>query len=416
MSASLGFMELLECKEFKIKKSLWNMVLKKDPFADIKKNTACFLKARIYSTTLFGHRFEGVISLQYDILDQAAFIKSEMYNRASVSVMVIEYLQKKLNPLLADYFWLYGNYASPAMKFYQAVRDSKGDIATVKPLEFPGDITKKAEALSEIDLTRGCRVNFLTLQFLSKEDWKSKETYMRPEEIELVWDNFEEAKLEELLNAYLAQKTWLSIQTQSFRNNDGKTVTAELINNNLKITWRDPKHSLQGRTKIYRTEGGFKKDFESGLLIADSKYYNGEAWDYNLDLGKSYYYTVIDGWISQERVEGTIKDVYHTDDLCRFSISASQKPEKTPLQIYREEQEFEAAKAKEDLKQKMEVEIAALNYDMEKRNRLTKVRDQFAKGFLDGRSLADLSKDEKNMYDELLKVIDFQIRRITMIK
>jgi len=415
MSSSFDFIEILDFTKFPVKDGLLDILLGPDPFQSIFEGNIGRIKTQVSIMTLFGHKIEGILSFQYTIKDRKAFIASGAYdNTSSLGAMVVDYLHATLNPIiLDDYFYIYKYIESPFVAFYKAIRDTKSKIVAVEPAALNIDIAPAADQMAADNLLCGCFVKLGTFDALEKKDWIYQEAYMTADEVQKVWDNFDSAKLYELAYLSLEEIKQRSMKQQTFRSHAGKTIKAELLGNNLKIFWKDPQQSLKGKTKIYREEGGFSPVLESGVMIADSAYYNGEAWDYKLTPDKPYYYTVIDSW---EQRDSDGRQEHKTNELCRFSVIADTTTSKTDEQIeeYKEQKRLEAGKKKIDNHFMVDDDMNALKVDVEKRKRLLKARDQFANDLLDGKQPDEFNEVEQRTYEEFLELIDFQIKQFTM--
>ena len=206
---------------------------------------------------------------------------------------------------------------------------------------------------------------------------------------------------------------------QIYTRNQIEIRTVE-IDKGLFIKWEN-KRSDKGNIQIFRRNGSFSKDLfsesENGILVINSHMREGETIDY-LDENLSYYYTVNYKYPVVDIVTSLFvggKDNLY-DHIARFSARLSKLKNKSQLTEYLEEKSFEAAKKKIDNEFTVDEEIDALKVDMEKRKRLAKARDQFAKEFLDGKDPGQLDEEDRKMYHELMELIDFQIKQFTIRK
>ncbi len=396
----------------------------KEIYPKIQNDVVAECTAQIECITLFKHRFEASLFLQYTIKDRDKFIGEGAHRDSeAVSQIIDHFICNVLTPEMADYCWIYNiNHSASYPILYKLKRGKTKDDISLTQSNYFTDLLPQIITEAKRHVFSGCYISYARVMPLDSDYWINKEGGdMTKDEVSLLRSQYDNMELEELSVLYFKNKQKEMIEAShegSFSPYKGTIITYKVDAGNLKIAWTGL--DVSGRLKIIRADDkGLPTDPRSGVMIADSKYKNGQIIDYNIPRGRPIHYSVI-----RECFEG---DQVKFSALARFSVMLAEEQKKeeekkekeednTPLKEYIKTKAFETAKKKIDIEFKVNEEIDAFKVDMEKRRRLAKARDQFAREFLDGKELDQLTEADKKMYEELMILIDFQIRQFTTRK
>ena len=358
------------------------------------------------------------MNLQYTISNREEFFGNGVHkNGNAVAQVVMNFLYNVFVPVMEDYFWVYDidhNIKHPILLTVD--RGKSKDDLSIRQANYFSDVMHKIHTEAKKHVLYGCYISHASFQALENKYWINKQgDYMTKEEVSLIKGKYGELFFKEgavlLMNSQ--RKLFLEqSQKGSFTSYDRIKICYQVVGKNLEIAWEN---NTTGLIRIYRLDGsGFTYECTDGAMIGDSHFKSGKIFDYNLTPEKTYYYTVVLRW-----KKGTLLETnWYNTALCRFSVMIPEEnqveEENTPLKEYRRSKEFELAKKKVDKEFRVDEEIDDLTVDMEKRKRLAKARNQFAQEFLSGKDASQLNEKDRQMYNELLELIDFQIRQFTI--
>lgn len=373
--------------------------------------------AQLDCFTLFGNRFEASLSLMYGIRDVDEYFRTDMHaNSVSVRFMVGTFIQDVLWKVMDDYFWVYSfghNLDHPIL--FKIVRGEKKNDISIRQTNYFSDAVKEVHEEAKKHLFRGCYIHQANLIALPIGQWINKKgDYMTDKEVALVKEKYGELFFEEGATLVLNREKNRfieQIQKGSFSSYYGIKVSYRVVGSNVEISWEN---NNTGAIRVYRLEDdGFSYDCTAGSMIGDSNFKKGQVFDYNLSTEKTYYYTVVLHWLQTGFL---VESAWNDTPLCRFSIVIPNDKTKddTPLQDYIKSKEFDLAKKKVDKEFRVSEEMDTLEVDIAKRKRLADARNKFAQEFLDGKEESQLNEDERQMYNELMELIDFQIKRVSL--